>query len=406
LQLIFSKELTMKKNKTVFQNANACSSVLMATLLLPGLAAVSTVVQAENAPEHTALALKYGTYKDWQPGWDRISVRAPHLYALVPLGKEWSVEGGLVVDSVSGATPRMHSSSSVLTGASRMSDERKAGDVKVTRYFQRAAVSVGTSYSKEQDYKSKGLSVDGRFSSDDNNRTWSVGLGAADDVIDTTYSGGNVVNKPKRTLEFAAGVTQVLTTKDIVQVNLTHSRGRGYFTDPYKFYDKRPDSRQSTAALLRWNHYVEPFDASLRSSYRYYQDSFGVASHTLGAEWVQSAGKFTFTPGVRYYAQRAANFYFDGVGDAAGNYDPTGSNAIARSYLLGGRIFSADQRLSAFGAVTVSLKVDYALTDSTTVDFKIDRYKQKSKLRLGGQGSPYIDAFNAQFVQVGVSTKF
>jgi hypothetical protein len=408
LQLIFFKELkiTMKKNKTPFQNANACSSVLMATLLLPGLAAVSTVVQAENAPEHATVAFKYGTYKDWQPGWDRINVRAPHLYALVPLGKEWSVEGGFVVDSLSGATPRMHSNSSALTGASQMSDERKAGDVKVTRYFPRAAVSLGTSYSKEQDYISKGLSVDARFSSDDNNRTWSAGLGAADDVIDTTYSGGSVVKQPKRTLELAAGVTQVLTPKDIVQVNLTHARGKGYFTDPYKFYDKRPDARRSTAALVRWNHYVEPFDASLRSSYRYYQDSFGVASHTLGAEWVQSVGKFTFTPGVRYYTQRAANFYFDGVGNAAGNYDPAASKAIAQGYLLGGQIFSADQRLSAFGAVTVSFKVDYALTDSTTVDFKIDRYKQKSKLRLGGQGSPYIDTFNAQFVQVGISTKF
>ncbi len=369
-------------------------------------------MQAENAPEHATIAFKYGTYKDWQTGWDRIKVRAPHLYALVPLGKEWSVEGGLVIDSLSGATPRMHSNNSKdvnglpITGASRMSDERKAGDVKVTRYFPRSAVSFGTSYSKEQDYKSKALSVDARFSSDDNNRTWSVGVGAANDVIDTTYSGGNVVNQPKRTLELAAGVTQVLTSKDIVQLNITHARGKGYFTDPYKFYDKRPESRQSTAALVRWNHYVEPFDASLRSSYRYYQDSFGVASHTLGAEWVQSAGKFTFTPGVRYYTQRAANFYFDGVGDAAGNYDPAGSNAIARSYLLGGRIFSADQRLSAFGAVTFSLKVDYALSENTTLDFKIDRYKQKSKLRLGGQGSPYIDAFNAQFVQVGVSTKF
>jgi Protein of unknown function (DUF3570) len=94
------------------------------------------------------------------------------------------------------------------------------------------------------------------------------------------------------------------------------------------------------------------------------------------------------------------------VGNAAGNYDPTASKAIAQGYLLGGQIFSADQRLSAFGAVTVSFKVDYALTDSTTVDFKIDRYKQKSKLRLGGKGSPYIDTFNAQFVQVGISTKF
>ncbi len=367
---------------------------------------VSTSAAAEEAPEYAKLAVKYSTYKDYQADWDRIKVRAPHLYALVPLGKEWSVEAGLVVDSLSGATPRMHSSNSPVTGASYMSDERKAGDVKVTRYFQRSAVSVGSAYSKENDYVSKGLSVDARFSSDDNNRTWSVGAAVANDVIDTTYSGGNVVNRSKRTVELLAGVTQVLTPKDIMQLNLTYSSGKGYFTDPYKFYDKRPDYRRSGVILLRWNHYVESMDASVRSSYRYYADTFGVASHTTGLDWVQTAGKWTLTPGVRYYTQRAAKFYFDGVGNAAGQYDPAASKSVAQGYLNGGQIFSADQRLSAFGAITASIKVEYAFTDKTSVDLKFERYRQRSNLRLGGNGSPYIEPFNAEFVQAGFSTKF
>jgi Protein of unknown function (DUF3570) len=395
----------MKNNKTTFQPKTTCTSVLLATLMLPGLAAVSTIAQAENAPEHATVAFKYGSYKDWQPGWDRISVKAPHLYALVPLGKDWSVEGGFVLDSLSGATPRIHSSSA-LSSASRMSDERKAGDVKVTRYFSRSAISLGGAYSTEHDYKSKAVSIDARFASEDNNRTWSFGLGTSNDVIDTTYSGGAVVNQPKRTLELMAGVTQVMTPKDIVQLNLTHSNGKGYFTDPYKTYDKRPDTRKSTVGLIRWNHYVDQFDASVRSSYRYYSDSFGVASHTVGADWVQSAGKWTFTPGVRYYSQRAANFYFDGVAGANGIYDADRTRDIAVGYLGDGKIFSADQRLSAYGAITASIKVDYAITDKTNVDLKLERYQQKASYRLGGKGSPYIDPFNAQFVQVGMSTKF
>jgi Protein of unknown function (DUF3570) len=406
----------MKNNISAIQKASASAGVLMATLMLPGIAAVSTLAHAENAPEHGTLAFKYGTYKDWQPGWDRISVRAPHLYALVPLGKEWSLEGGLVLDTLSGATPRLHSSSDVssATGypgssSAGMSDRRKAGDVKVTRYFSRSAVSVGAAYSKENDYLSKAISVDARFSSEDNNRTWSFGLGSSNDTIDSQFSQGvNAVAKGerKRTLEFMAGVTQVMTPRDIVQLNLTHSRGRGYFTDPYKRFDKRPDSRDSTVGLARWNHYVEPFDASLRTSYRYYNDTFGVASHTVGADWVQSAGKWTITPGVRYYAQRAAKFYFDGTPDAAGNYNPGQTITDAGLIAAGGGSFSADQRLSAYGALTASIKVDYAITDKTNVDFKLERYQQKSSYRLGGKGSPYIDPFNAQFVQVGLSTKF
>jgi hypothetical protein len=396
----------MKKNKTTFQSATASSSVLMATLMLPGLAAISTQVQAENAPEHGVVAFKYGTYKDYQGDWERIRVKAPHLYALVPLGKDWSVESGFVLDTLSGATPRMHSSDSAVTGASRMSDLRRAADVKVSRYFSRAAVSVGASYSKEHDYKSKAVSVDARYSSEDNNRTWSVGIGGANDIIDTTYSGGSVVNKAKKTSELMIGVTQVMTTKDIAQLNLTRSRGTGYFTDPYKNYDKRPDYRDSTVTLVRWNHYVESMDASARYSYRYYVDTFGVASHTAGLDWVQSAGKWTFTPGLRYYTQRAANFYFDGVADSAGKYNPTASNTTAQAYSAGSQAFSADQRLSAFGAITVSLKVDYAVTDKTNLDLKLERYQQQSNFRLGGKGSPYIDPFSAEFVQVGFSTKF
>lgn len=396
----------MKKNKHILNNSIAGGSVLAAALMLPGLAAVSATAQAEEAPEHGTIRVKYAQYKDYQAGWDRIKVSAPSIYALIPLGKQWSVEAGGVVDSLSGATPRMHSSNSPITGASNMSDLRKAGDVKVTRYFSRAALAVGAAYSKEQDYKSKSLSVDARFASEDNNRTWSVGVGSAKDVIDTTYSGGSIVNKPKNTFELLGGVTQVLTPQDIAQVNLTYSKGNGYFTDPYKFYDKRPDSRNSAVALLRWNHYVESMDAAVRSSYRYYDDSFGVASHTLGVDWVQSAGKWTLTPGVRYYTQRAANFYFDGVGNAAGQYDPAGSKAVAQGYLNGGQIFSADQRLSAFGAVTASLKVEYAINETNTFDVKFDQYKQKSNLRLGGKGSPYIETFSAQFLQIGWSSKF
>jgi hypothetical protein len=394
----------MNKNKKTSETCG--TSLLMASLMLPGLMSVSVAVQAEEAPTQGTLAVKYSTYKDYQTDWDRIKVRAPHLYVVVPLGKEWSVEGGFVVDSLSGATPRMHSSNSPITGASLMWDERKAGDVKVTRYFARSAVSVGAAYSKENDYASKSLSVDARFSSEDNNRTWSVGLATSSDVIDTTFSGGSVVNQSKKTLEVLAGITQVLTPKDIAQLNLTLSSGNGYFTDPYKFYDKRPDNRQSAVALVRWNHSVEDLDASVRSSYRYYTDSFGVSSHTLGLDWVQTVGKWTFTPGARYYTQRAAKFYFDGVGNSLGQYDPAGSKAIAQGYLNGGQIFSADQRLSAFGAITASLKVDYSLTENTKLDVKFEQYKQQSNWRIGGKGSSFIEPFSAQFMQVGVSTKF
>ena len=100
--------------------------------------------------------------------------------------------------------------------------------------------------------------------------------------------------------------------------------------------------------LARWNHYFEDAGAALRSAYRYYHDSFGINAHTLGAEWVQPMGRFVVTPSLRYYTQSAASFYFDPV------YDPDVGAPYPPGYFTNPPQYSsADQRLAAFGAVTV-----------------------------------------------------
>ena len=388
----------------------SASGVLLASLVLPGLAALVALAPlsaaAESAPEKTTIAVKYGNYNDSQPGWERIKVNAAQVYIQAPIASDWSIEASGVADNVSGASPRWHTQNTQLSGASKMKDERKAGDVKVTRYLPRAAVSASVAYSKEHDYTSSALGLDARWSTDDNNRTWTVGYGYASDTIDTTYSGGNVIDQHKRTHEFMGGVTQVLTPSDIAQFNLTRSLGEGYYNDPYKSLglDQRPNQRDAWIALARWNHYLEKFDASLRTSYRYYSDTFGVQSHTLGAEWAQPLGRWTLTPGARYYSQSAANFYLDPILNAQGQYDQMAVQM--RAFSLIGSDQSVDQRLAAFGAVTLSMKVSYAFTPNTVGDVKYEMYRQTADMHLGGAGSPGLDAFNANFIQVGLTHRF
>jgi hypothetical protein len=396
-------------NKSSSSFALPASGVLLASLVLPGLAALATLVPltaaAETAPEQTTIAVKYGTYNDSQANWDRIKVNAAQVYVQAPIAGEWSIEASGVSDNVSGATPYAHTQKSGASGGGKtgMSDERHAGDVRITRYLPRAAISASLAYSTEHDYKSTALGLDTRWSTDDNNRTWTVGYGASHDTIDNTYSGGSISGKHKNTNEFMGGVTQVLTPSDIAQFNLTRSLGSGYYDDPYKNYDSRPDQRKAWIGLARWNHYVSAFDASIRTSYRYYSDTFGVASHTAGVEWVQPAGRWTLTPGVRYYSQSAANFYFDPVLNAQGQYDAFGTLLRAAS-LTGNK--SADQRLAAFGAVTLSMKASYAFTPSLVADVKYERYRQSAALHLGSTGSPGLDPFNANFMQVGLTYRF
>lgn len=369
--------------------------VVGAALSLPGVCIGP--VHAAGAPEKGVIAFKYLHYQDSQPGLQRIKVDSPSIYVQAPLGSDWSVEGSAVVDTLSGATPRWQSTVST---ASTMHEERKAGDVKVTRYFERSAYAIGASHSAEHDYVSNAVSVEGSWSSDDNNTTLNLGVGAASDRIHPVNGGQQgVLNDTRKTVELIVGLTQAISASDVAQVNLTYWHGTGYFSDPYKTLDFRPRERTQAALLARWNHHFEGDRSTLRLSYRFYRDSYRINAHTVQAEWVKPVtGNFVLTPLVRLYSQSAASFYVDSQTDAAGF--PVFPDVAP------GQLNSGDQRLSAFGAITLGLKAEYRLTPLWTVDGKIEGYEQRSNWRLGGQGSTGLDPFRATFVQFGASRRF
>lgn len=365
-------------------------ALLAAALLLPGLAPLA---QAEEPPERNAVDVKFMSYEDGQPGLGRIRVHSPTVSLTNRLGEHWASNLTLTHDDVSGASPRWHSD---ISSASHMHDDRNAAELQATRYFQRASLTLGASSSTEHDYRSKGLSVLGKWSTDDNNTTLSLGTSVSNDRINPV---NNIVqDERKRTASWIAGVTQVLSTDDVLQFNVGYTGGHGYFSDPYKLVDNRPRSRDETTLSLGWNHYLEPFQAALRSSYRYYTNTWGVRSHTLGLEWAQPLPNgLTLTPSLRYYSQSAASFYY---GPA---YDPSLGAPFPVGYTLGSTAYnSPDQRLSAFGALTVGLKLDYRIDRDWSVNAGVDRYEQRSSWRLGGGGSAGLASFHANVLQLGV----
>ena len=297
-------------------------SVVAAALLLPGIA---TTAHAETAPEQGVVELKYLSYRDWQPDFSRIRVSTPAVYVLAPIGSRWSVEGSMVSDAVSGASPRYHTA---VSGASRLSERRNAEDVSVTHYDERSAWSLGAAYSDEHDYTSHTVSGTWRWSTPDNNRTWNVGLGYDDDDV-------------------------------------------GSSDDP-----------------------------TLHGHRRTWRTSFGVRANTFDAAWVQSFGdRVQLTPSLRYTSQRAARFYYDPVYSATlGAPFPPGYD--------GQHAVSADQRLSAFGAITAGLRLDVKLAPRWTMDLSVERYAQRGGWRLGGDGSPGLAPFYAQWFELGVARSF
>lgn len=365
-------------------------AIALAACALPGV--MPGAAQAEEAPEQGVVALKMSSYQDRQPGMDRLTVRSPSAYLLLPLGRQWSVEGSVTHDDVSGASPRYYTD---VSGASRMSDDRKAGDLRLTRYFERSTLSVGASHSDEHDYVSNALSVGGTLASEDHNTTWTWGVGYASDRINPVND--IVSDETRRTSEWMLGLTQALTPGDIVQATLTFSHGQGDYSDPYKLFDHRPRLRNAGIALLRWNHWLPELGGAARLSYRYYGDTFGIRSHTVELALDKPlAPGWVMTPTVRYYSQRAARFYVDPVADPAQYPAPWGSPTYS----------STDQRMAAFGSLGLGMKLAWEVQPRWTVDLRAERYEQRSDWRLGGQGSPGLDSLTATEWQLGLSHRF
>lgn len=367
------------------QKFTGSAALLMAACALPGLIPNA---HAETIPEFGLISAKLLSYHQNQPnadGSNKASVTSPSIYISKPIAGQWLVDGSITHDNVSGASPRYHT-----TAASHMSDKRLAADIKVKRYLDHATVAMGLAYSSERDYKSTAISLSGTKSSEDNNTTWSGGIGYNQDKINPVNL--LVVGEKKRGLELQVGVTQVVTPLDIAQLSATYTEGAGYYSDPYKTFDKRPRNRTTNVLLARWNHHFKEQGVTSRLQYRFYNDSFGVQAHTFGLEVVKTLpGGWTVTPGIRYSTQSKADFYYD---------PPFPNGRTADGY------YSADQRLANMGSVTAGIKVSKQIDAESSIDFKLESYVQRAGLYLGSNKSTGLDPMKATMIQVGYSRKF
>jgi hypothetical protein len=361
-------------------------ALLAAALALPGVC--PREIDAAEPPDDGVVAVRYLSYEDRQSGAERMRVTSPAFYLRAPLSDALTLETALQHDSVTGASPLFHDTLSGASGAG-VNDYRKAGDIRLTRRFDRSAVGIGAAYSTEHDYRSRAVSVDLRLDSDDRNRTLAFGLAGTSDRIDSVNE--VAVGEKRHTVEFLAGITQALSRTAIVQSNLGFARGHGYYSDPYKLLDQRPDHRRVLAWLTRFHLHLPDPDATLRLGYRFTHDSFGSDSHTLELAWQQPLPQgWSITPSLRYYTQGAADFYRDPPFPQG--FEP-------------GAPYSADTRLAAFGALAPGIRIAKTFSGRWTVDVELEIYRQRADWRPGG-GSPDIATFTASMLQVGLAYGF
>jgi hypothetical protein len=343
----------------------------------------------------------------------------------------------------------------VHTLSSASPETRKQGDFRLGYEWDEAALNVGGGISLENDYESRWGSLNGRRDFNQKLTTLSLGLSYTKSDIETLldhdtipyildvslnttpfridpapYREGQIEilgTLGDRTLsgereDWAAhlGLTQVLSKNALIETGLGFTRSTGFLENPYKvvevafidpeqqsqappggfvgevhaLLERRPDVRNQWTWDARYVHYVEPLNAALHLSYRFYSDDWGIDAHTFEADWGQPlGGGWTITPRIRYYSQEAADFYRpfliskqaertavidEETRDFIGiiPYDPKKLPAN----------FSSDHRLSGYGALSGGVTVAKEFARGVSIEAGFEYYTHQGGLKLGGGG--------------------
>ena len=315
---------------------------------------------ADAPPQYTELGLRYSKYKEDDISAsnaiggrsERYDIDVAQFHLLAPVADDWSLALDVQWEDMSGASPWFVGQSAegepkvIMSGAS-IEDTRTDVSVTTRYYFDRGSAGFNYTRSDEDDYESNAVALDGTFNSVDGMTTYSAAISASADEIEPTQgtTPTNTLEDDKDIRSAWIGVSRIVSKRAILRFGLGYTYREGFLTDPYKLADQRPDERREWTASGGYRHFFMAPNAALHVDYRYFDDDWGIRSHTVDLAWHQNLGPTTqLVPYLRYYTQDEADFF---------------SNQVD----FGSRYYADDFRLSAFGAVTLGLRLRQELGD-------------------------------------------
>ena len=369
-----------ERNKTL-------AALTSSALLLPAY----NVAVADAPPDFTEIGMRYSKYKEddlsakkvFGGRSQRMDIDVAQFHLLAPVSDDWSVALDVGWEDMSGASPWFVGENVsddgdpkvVMSGAS-IEDTRTEVSVTTRYYFDSGTAGINYTYSDEDDYESNALSLDGSVNSEDGLTTYSASVSASDDDITPTQGAypTNTLSATKDIRSAWIGVSRIISKRALVRFGLSYTYRDGYLTDPYKYRDNRPDERKEWTVSAGYRHFFVEQNGALHVDYRYFDDDWDIASQTLDVAWIQNVGQdITLAPFIRYYAQDKAKFFAVVVNDD-----------IDREY------FSDDYRLSAFGAFSYGLRVNYEM-GNWSINADAERYQTDESWGLySGEESPAL----------------
>ncbi|MDY6983790.1 MAG: DUF3570 domain-containing protein [Pseudomonadota bacterium] len=372
-------------------NSRALLALTASALALPG---ITPSARGDAPPAFSTASLRVSTYKEddldsaarLAGSEERYDIDITQLRLQMPVGDNYALTLNSSYESMSGASPwytirQADGSTGVIMSGATISEQRRDFSANVRRYLDNGAIGVTLGGSHENDYDALSGSIDGERHFNDNLTTVAAGFSYSSDELDPTQHPAyvRILGADKRSRSLFVSVSQITNQNNLVQTGLSVTQLTGYLSDPYKLNDKRPDERTQFAWTTAWRHFIPAANAALQADYRFYHDDFGIDSHTVDLAWHQNLGSdWQIVPGIRYYSQRAADFFTQQL-----VFGPP----AAQPYQ------STDYRLSNYGAWSGSLKVQWEI-DAFTVSASAERYFADADFAsFDGLGSPALVDF-------------
>ena len=350
-----------------------------------------------------ALAEDYVTfqYLQYDENDNRTSVSAPAITINKDFGTDYTLNVGLVIDAVSGATPTYYDASSGASAYSRgqginssdvaygnveYSDTRKAfSGLFTTRFDNRDELNVGANYSAESDFYSTEGSLEYMHWLDDS-KNQSVSLGVSyqfNEILvgctfnnnDCDASSGASEQMDANVLNAQLSFTQNINANSYAKISLFSVSEDGYLTNPYYNVvrkndgvtevvgEKRPDNRQAYGTSIKYANALTS-NTTMHLSYRFYDDNWDITSNTIDSDFYYELGDdWIFNLGLRAYSQSEASFY----------------NA-SETFFTDETYATSDDRMSEFTSLTYKSNIDYTVSDDWSANISVNYYDQSTGL--------------------------
>lgn len=389
--------------KTVVSSNLASRFKLLIILLIAHCVLPAGAIFAEDR-----FSIKYQHYEDDKSIYYKGTKGATSDRWLVAIAKAITEKTSLAlnygVDAVSSASWKVDG----VTSASKRAGEedRHSGSLGVNHAIGKATVSAGLGLSRENNYNSDYVytSVGQEFNKRNTNVTLTVSK-AWDDIYSTKIGDPGDFPEPKETTTIGLSLTQALTPWTVAAIGHEYSIVDGYQGHPENvvqlsdgsFTDElHPETRYRNASVVRVNQYL-PWRGAFHADYRYYHDSWGIDSNTLGLKYYQYLySDLILRARYRYYSQGAADFYSE---------NPTTDDEFP----------TIDSKLRDFDSELYGLKLIYNVTklankmglnaaEKVNLDLKYDRYQQVDGITSAT--SKGDNGLKADIVQVGVGMEF